>query len=112
MSGNPVIRTHQSVTTKKLTFFNLQTFYYVFTQSNHLLALVSDISIVFYCAAFNTLSTRNDILFACNKYNQQKYLQKSAEKKLGLFMVGDKVKVLKNRVDHTNSIIKPQALID
>ena len=58
---------HQSVTTKKLVVFNLQTVYHAFSWINYLLVLINDVSIVFCRATFNTLSTRQDIWYACLK---------------------------------------------
>ena len=46
--------------------------------------MISDVSIVFCRAMFNTLSTSQDSWYARIKYNQQKHLKKSAEQKPGL----------------------------
>ena len=58
---------------------------FIHARSNHLLALISDICILFCRPAFNKLSTRQDIWYACFEYNHQKNWWKSTEPKPGLF---------------------------
>ena len=54
--------------------------------SNRLLALISVVSIVFCCATFKTLSTRQVICYFRFGNDQQKHWRKSTEPKPGLFM--------------------------